>query len=360
MSLLVVTTTFDKPERALYIGLARSGISLDLICQPDAPGQSELLENGIRISNLKIRHRLDWEAIRFIRNHLRSRMFRIIYAPRNDCLSASLIASLGKDIKIVGYRGTSGHISKGNPGDWLTYLNPRVDKIICVSDSVRHYLLRTGLPPHRLVTIYKGHEVDWYENPKKPDPVSRNIPSSAFIAGFVGNMRPDKGVEVFVHSHRHLHAPDNIGYLLAGEIRYRSLLMMSLHRDLHPNIRFTGFREDAVNLMKVFSVAVMPSIAREGFPKAIIEAMAQGIPPIVTRVGGMPEIVKNHINGLIVPPGNAPALAEAIQFLADNPDLGDRLGRNAKKTIIERFNSRIMISRTLKLFSALLDGLKMN
>lgn len=354
MFLLIVTTKSDKAEKALYKGLARSGIRIDLICQPDDPDIPELIGAGIDVSTLSIRHRLDLKAIRFIRDKLNSRRFDIIYAPRNNCLSASLIASLGKDIKIVGYRGTSGHITRVNPGDWLTYLNPRVDRIICVSESVRRYLITFGLPPHRLVAIYKGHDASWYETAKKPSPIFPDIPSNAFIVGFVGNMRPIKGIEILMRSFQYLPDTTDIYFILIGEIRYSSLFLMSIKPEKSDHIRFIGYREDAADLMKHFSVLVMPSLDREGFPRAVIEAMAQGIPPIVTDVGGMPEIVRHNANGLVVSPGNPEALAQAIQFFYKNEGTRWRLGQNARKTIVEEFNSSIMIARMIELFNTLI------
>lgn len=353
--LLVVTNTFDRPEKALYAGLAAAGFRVELFCRPDADGQSELADAGVRVSNLIIRHRLDRQAIQTLRHRLAIGPCDIIYAPRNNCLSAALIASRGRKIRIVAYRGTCGHITRWSPGDWLTYLHPRVDRIICVSEAVRRSLIALRFSPDRLFTIYKGHDVAWYDTQPAAPLDSWRIPEGAFVVGFVGNMRPVKGIYDLILSSRQLKNKDRVHYLLVGDIRDKSLLPYAKNQTRYPNLHFTGFQKDASSMMKQFSLLAMPSIEREGFPKAVIEAMAQGIVPIVTRVGGMPEIVQHNVNGLIIPPGDPAAMARAVDHLMDNPDKRHAMGKMARQTIAEQFSTRQMIEQTVEMFAGLLS-----
>ncbi len=355
LSLLIITTRFDKPEKALYAALARSGMHVDMICEPEASGTSELMDAGISLSHLKIRGRMDLRAIRFIGGHLKQRPFDIIYAPRNNALSNALIAARDEKIKILGYRGTSGHISKWNPGDWFTYLNPGVDRIVCVSEAVRQYLMTRHIPEERLVTIHKGHDVGWYDNdcPRK-DLSGWGIPPGAFVVGFVGNMRTVKGIDVLIRSRKRI-SDRNVHYLLIGDIRDKSLPRLVKKEKASEYIHFTEFRDDAQSLMKTFSAFVMPSVEREGFPKALVEAMSQCIPSIATRVGGMPEIVQHNRNGLLIPPKDPEALAAAITFLINNPEKARLIGETARQTIIDDFNVERTVTQMMQLFNRLLQ-----
>lgn len=356
ISLLIITTKYDLPEKALYLGLANNGIKIRMICRPDAPWQSELAAAGIKIDHHYFRHRLDMAAIRQVKKTVKAEKFDIIFAPRNNCLSAALIATRGMAVKIIAYRGTSGHVKKWNPGVWFTYLNPRIDRIVCVSDSVRNYLSGKKIPQKRLVTIYKGHEAAWYQGHSSADPTKWHVPKDAFIAGFVGNMRPVKGVNDLIQATALVkNNPDNIHYLFVGEVRDKKVKKAVERSGQNQRIHFIGFQKDAWSLMNAFSVFVMPSVEREGFPRAVIEAMAQKVPPIVTNVGGMPEIVTNRVNGLIVPPQNPHALAEAIQFMAENPDKRLQMGIAARNTVQEKFSSQQTINQTMEMFENVLS-----
>ena len=80
----------------------------------------------------------------------------------------------------------------------------------------------------------------------------------------------------------------------------------------------------------------MPSLS-EGMPLSLLEAMAEGVPPVVTKVGGMPEVVQDGETGFIVPPGNVGTLADRISFLVGNPSLAAKMGVAARDRILDRF-----------------------
>jgi glycosyltransferase involved in cell wall biosynthesis len=95
------------------------------------------------------------------------------------------------------------------------------------------------------------------------------------------------------------------------------------------------------------NVAVLPSLRREGLPKTVIEAMAYGVPTIVTDVGGSPELVQHEISGIIVPPGDADALAAAMLRLWQQPELARTLGRGGRERIERDFSNRATVARTV-------------
>ena len=124
----------------------------------------------------------------------------------------------------------------------------------------------------------------------------------------------------------------------------------------HPHVHFLGFRPDAARLAGACDVAVMPSIEREGLPKAILESMALGIPPVVTDVGGLPELVEDGKCGYVVPPRDAEALRDALRALAQNAELRRRFGAAARARIEGPFNFRHTAEKTLALYRRLLES----
>ncbi|MCZ7584033.1 MAG: glycosyltransferase family 4 protein [Deltaproteobacteria bacterium] len=116
---------------------------------------------------------------------------------------------------------------------------------------------------------------------------------------------------------------------------------------------FTGFRADVQELLPAVDVLAVPS-HYEGLSLTLCEAMACGIPAVATRVGGNPEVIDHGLNGLLVPPRDPDALADAIVSLFGDDELRRRLGTAARQTIIDRFSIATMVSRYTDLYDELL------
>jgi glycosyltransferase involved in cell wall biosynthesis len=99
----------------------------------------------------------------------------------------------------------------------------------------------------------------------------------------------------------------------------------------------------------------MPSVAREGLPKALVEAMSLGIAPVVTDVGGMPEVVQNGISGLVVPPKNPHALAQALKQLITNTAERKLLGLHAKERVQSLLSLDATVTQTLSVYAAVCE-----
>ena len=119
-------------------------------------------------------------------------------------------------------------------------------------------------------------------------------------------------------------------------------------------IHIAGFREDACAIVAACGCSVLASTKREGLPKTVIEAMACGVPPIVTDTGGSPELVIDGECGLVVRPGNAVALADAIRRLAERRYEAAEMGRKARERIAKHFNIEQTIARTLSVYESVL------
>jgi glycosyltransferase involved in cell wall biosynthesis len=103
------------------------------------------------------------------------------------------------------------------------------------------------------------------------------------------------------------------------------------------DIFFLGYRTDAPDLLAEADICVVPSVWQDAFPLGVMEAMAAGKPVIATSVGGIPEMVEDGITGLLVPPADEQALADALAHLLAKPELAERFGRSARQRVAERF-----------------------
>jgi glycosyltransferase involved in cell wall biosynthesis len=230
-----------------------------------------------------------------------------------------------------------------------------VSAVIGVSDAVRDYV-RTVRRPDQVLTIRKGHDPAWYAAPTPADLTAFGVPRGAFVAGLVANMRRLKGAHVLVEALRQLAPESGVHVLLVGQIRDPEVEAALRDSTLAGRLHATGFRSDATRLMSGFTVSVMPSLEREGLPKAVVESMAQGIPAVVSSAGGLPELVEDGVCGRVVPPGDAVALAAALRELATDSELVRRLGRQALVQIQTKFSVAGMQAETRALYERLLAG----
>ncbi len=354
MHLLVVTSRSDRSETAVYRGLVARGHRVDILCKPGTPDVDCLRAGGVTCHPLRLRHRLDLPAALTVRRTLRKLNPDVLYAPRNDSLAVSLFASRTARLPVVAYRGTVGHISRWDPACWITYLHPRVARIACVSEAVRAYLLGFNLPPTRPVTIHKGHDVAWYDAMPKPSRADLNLPQDAFLVGFTGRVRPVKGGDVLLKALAKIPRDLNVHLVIVGEIADKSVHPLIAALALRDRVHCLGFRHDAAAVAAAFDAFAMPSIEREGLPRAAIEAMSQRVAPIVTRVGGMPELVVDGECGRVIPPRDVDALAAAITSLARNRPLCRQLGAAARRRIETHFNIHDTTTKFEALFTTAL------
>ncbi|HEX5419428.1 MAG TPA: glycosyltransferase family 4 protein [Gammaproteobacteria bacterium] len=358
LNVLCVTLGGDRAESEIFIGLARRGCRVRICCAPHNRYVPLFEAAGIRVLRLAFRKRIDLAAIRKLRAELRAEHCDVLYLLHNRPVSNGLLAVRPfREVKVVVYRGIVGNVGFLSPTSWLRYLNPRIDRVVCVAEAIRrHFLgmrfLGRRLPPEKFVTVYKGHDLAWYAA-TPVELAELGIPSDAFVVGCVANMRPRKGIEVLVRAFAQLPSELPIYLLLIGRMQSSKLDAAIAANPNSARIRKLGFRPDAPALIGACDAAALPSLKREGLPRSIIEAMAYGIPAIVTDVGGSPELVVHGSSGLVVPPGDADALAAAVLELYRDPDLRARLGAEAKRRIAADFNAETTVDQTLHLFREL-------
>jgi glycosyltransferase involved in cell wall biosynthesis len=239
----------------------------------------------------------------------------------------------------------------------LTYA--RNDLVFAVSEEVRRSVqypraLRfLRLPP--IETLYYGVEPALLENPASPDGVREEfgIPSDALLVGTVANLKAHKGLQHLLMAAVLIRRTVPAAHFLVvgqGEAR-EGLEALAKQLGLERAVTFTGFRKDAVRIASAFDVFAMSSL-HEGLSIALVEAMALGKPVVVTRVGGLPEVVEDGKDGVLVPPSDPGALATRIIDVLGDPELRDRLGRAARRRA-EAFDVRRSVRRTEEAYDEL-------
>jgi len=353
MRVLAIGTTVDKPEAHIFKGLLDRGVHIHFMGTP-LPEHEAILKNaGGSITHHNFAHRFDLKGISLIRSIVTGDKIDLIYALSNRGLSCSILGMVGSNIPIATYRGTVGHLSWFDPTSWLTFLNPKVRKILCVSDAVAQYLREIKVREDKIETIYKGHDIEWYRSTPPPRS-SLGLPEDAFVVGCTAMMRPVKGVDVLIQSVSSLLTElPNLHLILIGGIKDPAIESLVQRFPDPARLHLTGYRNDATQLATLCDVTVMASKTREGFPKSVIEAMSQGVPAIVTNVGGMPELVGHGTAGIVVPPSDVRALADAIRSLYTDRARAKELGRLGQQRIVEVFNVATTVEKMHAVFAEL-------
>jgi glycosyltransferase involved in cell wall biosynthesis len=357
---LCLTDRSDLPETELFIRLRSAGVDLEVACNPTGRYFDRLERAGVPVHELVAKSRFSPKAIRAIRRILKSRPFDILFCFNNKAASNTLLAARRTNHRIITYRGTVGNISFLSPASRTTHLHPRVACIVCVSRAVQKHILSLRLlgrriPPERTAAIYKGHDPDWYKAEPADLSALFGIPRDAFVVGFAGRSRPHKGISHLIESLRYLPPGARIHLLLLGRLEGDKSVRERIAQCPYPDrIHAPGFREDAPSIFAACSAFVMPSTRREGLSRAVIEAMAQATPPIVTNVGGLPELVIDGESGCVVPPEDAEAIADAVLRLCRDPAAARQMGEKARQRIETEFHIDHTVRRMQALFDAVM------
>ena len=212
--------------------------------------------------------------------------------------------------------------------------------------------LRERVKSSRIKIIYNGLEIQNVSEIKLPAdwPVLSGIP----VIGSVGRLSLEKGQEILIQAMAILNKNGIKAHLvLLGEGQARTTIENQVNDlGLSEQVHLLGARRDIPAWLSHFQVFILPS-HWEGISMALLEAMAAGVPVIATRVGGTPEVIRDHESGILVPPGEPAALADALQQLLTDPDLRHRLSEGARHRVREHFS----IDRTVLQIDQLYKGL---
>ncbi|MBY5923349.1 glycosyltransferase [Ferrimonas balearica] len=348
-----------RPEAAQVAALHKSGeVEVTVMCNPGSILEGFYQERGIEVIPQPLERKLSLGAIRHIRRVIRERDIQILHLFSNTPVSNGATAAIGLPVKVIAYRGQTGNIRRFDPSSYLSMLHPRIDKIICVAKAVEQDLAKhVSRPERRLTTVYKGHDQSWYQHPPA-DLSALGLPDNAFKVTLVANLRPRKGLQVLMDATHHWPEGHAIHLLLVGaDPNNPKIQKMIAESGCPAQIHPLGWRNDAPEVAAACDLAVLPTIKREGLCRAILEANSYGTPAVMSDTGGNAELVADEETGLIVPPGDARALADAIYQLYLNPALTARFGAAARQRVIEHFNVEQGVEATLAVYRELASEL---
>lgn len=224
---------------------------------------------------------------------------------------------------------------------------------IACGDEVREYAMTVGgLSRARVEVIENGIDVERF------DPARiKTRPRAEPTIGIVGRLQPAKGHRFFIQAARLLarERPD-VRFVVVGDGPLRAGLLDDVARaGLDRTFEFTGLVRDIPEVVGSLGIVTVASIF-EGLPLALLEAMALERPIVATRVGGIPGVIADGVDGLLIDAADPEQLATAWSRLLDDPVLAQRVGTNARRRVLESFDQRRTYRRIQELYTTLLGS----
>jgi glycosyltransferase involved in cell wall biosynthesis len=222
-----------------------------------------------------------------------------------------------------------------------------------VSKYLRQEAIEFGARPEKTAVIYPGIDVDFYY----PRTNRKEKEDNLITLTTVGRLVPEKGYQVSLNAIKGLVENGyQIRYWIAGWGPAEDALRTMVHElNIQNHVKFMGYQspEQVRDLLDQSDIYLQPSFF-ESLCVAAIEASAMGLPVIASRVGGLPEVVEDDISGILVPPDDSTAIAEAISSLAQNSKRRLQMGRNARRRAVEIFSLQREVEEWLTFYSKLI------
>ena len=216
-------------------------------------------------------------------------------------------------------------------------------KTICVSNAVRDGLVNTvRLPPRKTITIHNGVSTSTFVPSQTNGAALRarlGIDPEEFLLICAARLTKVKGVDILLQAvSQVIHQSISCKCIIVGDGPLKEILLLQAQSlGLVGRVFFEGFQKDVRPYLQAGSAFILTSHV-EGLPLSVLEAMASGLPCIVTNVGGSAEAVIDQLVGLVIPPASVNATAEAIRYLATHPNERDRMASAARETVCQKFD----------------------
>ena len=317
------------------------GIEVNIICKPIDSISKKYEEAGITVYGMPLGGAFDIKSAWSLASIIKRAGACTIHAHNfKDAFTACYARKLSgnKNVQVVMCR----HLTRPGKNSLLyRWLYRQLDRLIFDSQISTDVFLSTHptIDSSKLGIVHTSIVV-----PENTVPVDVrkefNIPATSAVAMFHGRLDPEKGIDVLLDAVERIKDKDFKLVLIGrGSDEYTAHLKAAVdQKGIADKIIFAGFRHPVLPYVAGADFGILASTVREGCPLSPQEYMSQGHPVVVTNNGGQREYVEDGRNGLLVTPGNASQLAEAMGRMIDDADLRQQLGQQAKADFDDHLN----------------------
>ena len=349
---------YGGARQVLYLlnGLAAEGIRSTLVCTPDSriAAACEALSDRVDIVRMPMSGDLDVSFARRLGDWLKANDARLlhVHSRRGADLWGGLAARRAGIPAVLTRRVDNPDTPVIGGLKYKMY-----GRVIGISEEICRRLREAGVREQRLRLVRSAIDMQAMQpvRTRAEFLTEFGLPDDAFVIACVAQFIPRKG-------HRYLFgawpairaAVPNARLLLLGQGETEQACQDFVQRaGFADTIHFGGYRRDLPEFLGHADLLVHP-VLREGLGVCLLEAQAAGVPVVASRAGGVPEAVADGASGLLVPPGDAGALGDAIIGLARDPDTRARLGAGGRAHMAEHFSVPAMVSGNLNVYRELL------
>src|SRR5437763_695054 len=337
-------------------GLRAIGHRAALVAHPGGELRRRAAE-GLELIPIAPRTEMDLSAAWRLSRVVRRLAPDIIHAhdPHGVAMAALALSIAGASLKprlpaLVASRRVDFHLKGNSLSRWK---HRQVDCFIAASEAIRQILLHDGVPAERTVTVHEGIDVD---HVVAADAVNVHeafwLPHRAPVVGNVAALVPHKGQRYLIDAaYLVVQEIPDARFIIFGEGELREQLERQIReRRLEKHVLLAGFRTDVLGCIKSFDLFAMSSVT-EGLGTSLLDAMDCSRAIVATRAGGIPEIVVDGINGLLVPPHDRVALARAIVALLEDGARRTTMGAAGLSRVRECFTVERMVAETARVYA---------
>ncbi|HEX8253890.1 MAG TPA: glycosyltransferase family 4 protein [Thermoanaerobaculia bacterium] len=330
---------------------------------------SGLRELGVPAIEFAARSLRDRTTYRVVRKFIEDEQIDLVHAHLTFSATWSALLSRQTGIPSVAtlhvapsatrqFRNTLRHRLVTDARDWVMRqtMNRWSSRVITVSEALRQtYLAKRDLDPGKVTVVHNGIELERFRRDRAATRARLerefDIPPGKPILVTVSVLRPAKGIEFLLDAAKRVN--DAVFLILGDGNKREEWQALAAQQGIGDRVRWAGYRTDVDTILAGCDALVHPSLD-DAFPTVLLEAMAAGLPVVATRVGGIPEIVNDGATGILVPPGDAEALASGIEELLADRERMRRMGALATDSAMTRFSTAAWVSRLTAVYDEVL------
>lgn len=233
----------------------------------------------------------------------------------------------------------------------------RMDHIVTVSDDLQEQVTQMGIDSDTVTLVDNAIDMVEFSRKSAVEKAKRQLGfrSDRFLIGAVGRLAKEKGFDLLISAvERLIEGGLDVELTIIGEGDQREQLEAQIAASGHADrFHLLGYRSDTIALYEAMDLYVLSSL-REGLPNVLLEAMAMEVPVVATKIAGVPKLIQDRENGLLVNSGSVDELEQAIKEILKNDSLREMLVGKARKTIETEFSFSVRMDKIRKIYDQVL------
>ncbi len=325
----------ERVQDYLALQLPEFGVQVEFACLKPRDFSRHTLTTDVPILDFHMASKLDISVIKRIVKYLKFNNFDLIHThtPRSSLVGSAVSKFTG--LPMVH------HVHSPTNSDteffWRNTINSYVEKLslkrarqlIAVSEAMKRYVAVKGIDENKITVVHNGV-------PIQNKVIVRKCPEGRWVLGIVAFFRPRKGLDDLIEALYQLREKGYNVYLrIIGAFEtaeYEKKIHCQVNNlSLQSSIKWVGFSDNVIDELRKIDLFVLPSLYGEGLPMVVLEAMSVGVPVVATHVEGIPEAVRDGVDGCLARPGNTASLVNAITAIISGEKDWEKMSESAKE-----------------------------